>query len=210
MKLNTLTTTSPIDGRYYRKTKHMKDYFSEYALFKYRLVVELKYLEFLSAKKIIRKFSKKEKQIIAKLAKNFSPKQALLVKKVEKQTNHDVKAVEYYIKRKLAKTSLVDVIEFVHFGMTSNDVNNISYALMIKDYNKHHNLENLKKVLVRLRKLADEYASLPMLARTHGQAASPTTLGKEFNVFASRLETQLEKLKEKSKAKWRNRHICCF
>jgi len=196
MKLNPLTAVSPIDGRYYQKTKFMQDYFSEYALFKYRLIVELKYLQFLSTKRIIRKFTKQEKLILAKLVKNFSPKEAVLVKKIEKKTNHDVKAVEYYIKKKLAKSSLRDVLEFVHFCLTSNDVNNTAYALMVRDYIKLFNVVNLKKLLTKLEQLANKYASLPMLARTHGQPASSTTLGKEFNVFASRLRQQFQQLQE--------------
>jgi adenylosuccinate lyase len=192
--MNNLTCISSIDGRYADKTEALQNYFSEYALFKYRLMAELKYLEFLSTKKLIRSLTKKEHQILAELLTNFTPEQAGVVKSIEAKTNHDVKALEYYIRDKLKDTTLNDILEFIHIAITSDDTSNIAYASMVKEFNLNHYLVLLGNLLDELKKNAQKYASVPMLARTHGQPASPTTVGKEFAVFASRLSCQIDQL----------------
>ncbi len=151
-------------------------------------------MEFLSKKKLIRAFTKKELSILADLSKNFTPEQAAVVKSIEAKTNHDVKALEYYIRDNLKDTSLNDILEFIHIGITSDDTSNIAYASMVNDFNAAHNIVLLNRLLDELKKNAQRYASVPMLARTHGQPASPTTVGKEFAVFASRLSYQLDQL----------------
>ncbi|MBS3122797.1 adenylosuccinate lyase [Candidatus Woesearchaeota archaeon] len=191
--MDPLTAVSPIDGRYHKATQHLQNYFSEFALFKYRIFVEIKYLEFLSEKGIIRKFTETEKASLESIIDSFSQDECTAIKEIEKQVNHDVKAVEYYLKLKLEDTSLKNVVEFIHFGLTSEDVNNIAYAMMIKNYKVKITLPN---VLNKIKQYSDLYALIPMLSRTHGQPASPTTLGKEFAVFASRLNVQLEQLQE--------------
>ncbi len=192
-----LTSISPIDGRYKEKTLSLAGYFSEQALIKYRLITEGEYFIALSEMKGIglRKLTLIEKNIIRSLY-NLEEKDAEKVKKIEGVTNHDVKAVEYFIKEKLNKTSLKDSLEWIHFALTSEDINNISYALMLSEALRDSIIPALNKILISLDTFAREYKNLSMLARTHGQSASPTTLGKECKVFSSRLHRQLQALKK--------------
>lgn len=198
-----LSSISPIDGRYEKYTKALAPYFSESAFMKYRVLMECEYLIALSETRGIgiRKLSIKEKVIIRNLYKNFSIKDAQIISDIElkgykniKATNHDFKATEYFIKEKLKKTSLHNILEFVHFGLTSEDASNIAYALMISDALDYVMVPEIKKIILELNNLAKKYKSAPMLARTHGQPASPTTFGKEIKVFTTRLEKRLEGL----------------
>jgi adenylosuccinate lyase len=193
MELHPLTAISPLDGRYRSQLQQLGEYFSEYALIKYRIQVEVSYFIFLSEKKFFPLSANTKKYLLA-LVENFSIEDALEVKKIEKTTNHDVKAVEYFLKSKLKETKDEEVKEWIHFGLTSQDINNTAIPLLWK-----HALEieylpfvlNLKKQLVIL---ASQWRNTSMLARTHGQAASPTTLGKEMMVFVERIQNQIELL----------------
>ncbi len=200
--MHNLEAISPVDGRYRRVTEPLTNYFSEKALINYRLAVEGEYLIALSEhpKIGVREFSQDEKDLIKGLY-NISTEDAEIVKAIEvkghgdiKPTNHDVKAVEYYMKEKLRGTSLEDCLEWVHFALTSEDTNNIAYALMLGNGISKVILPAVEKLYATLDELALQYKDTPMLARTHGQPASPTTFGKEFKVFASRLEWQLAQL----------------
>jgi len=186
---------SPLDGRYFEKTRALASYFSEEALMKYRVMMEGEYLIALSAsqKTVLRKFSDIEVKNIKKLHE-LTPEDFKHIKEIEKTTNHDVKAIEYFIKEKLSKTSLKDITEWVHFALTSEDTNNIAYALILSDSLEKVMIPSIKEVIFNLNKLAKNYKNLPMLARTHGQSASPTTFGKEMKVFVARLEKILEDL----------------
>src|SRR3989338_1345170 len=195
---------NPLDGRYFEKTRALAPYFSEQALMKYRVLMECEYLIALSETKGmgVRKLMEREKIIIRNLYKNFSLKNAEMISQFElkgykniKATNHDFKAIEYFIKEKLGKTSLKDVLEFVHFGLTTWDATNIAYALMLSDSLEHVMMPSISKVVSELNTLAKKYKNLAMLARTHGQPASPTTFGKEMKVFATRLEKRVNRLK---------------
>lgn len=192
-----LNSISPIDGRYEKYTKALEPYFSEAASMKYKILMECEYLISLSETSgiEIRKLNDKEKKLIRSLYQNFTLEDAEIISDIElegykniKATNHDFKAMEYFIKEKLGQTSLKDVLEFVHFGLTSEDASNIAYALMISDSLEQVILPEISKIVSELNKLAKKYKNLPMLARTHGQPASPTTFGKEMKVFALRLK----------------------
>ena len=194
---------NPLDGRYFEKTRALAPYFSEQALMKYRVLTECEYLIALSETKGIgiRKLSEREKIIIRNLYKNFSLKDAQMISNIElkgykniKATNHDFKAIEYFIKEKLGKTSLKNVLEFVHFGLTTWDATNIAYALMLSDSLEHVLIPEINKTVRELDSLTKKYKNLPMLARTHGQPASPTTFGKEIKVFVTRIEKRIEEL----------------
>jgi len=187
---------NPLDGRYFEKTRLLAPYFSEEALMKYRVLVEAEYLIVLSSsrKTGLRRFTPKEVKIIRNLYEQFNLVSYKEIKKIEKVTNHDVKAVEYYIKEKLLKTSLKDSIEWIHFSLTSEDTNNIAYALILSNGIEYVILPTISKIVTELNVLAKKYKNLPMLARTHGQPASPTTFGKEMRVFAYRLERGLNHL----------------
>ncbi|MCF7846329.1 MAG: adenylosuccinate lyase [Candidatus Peribacteraceae bacterium] len=192
-----LLALSPLDGRYAKKVAALRPYFSEFALMKYRVVVELKYLEALGAEaKIleVRKFSTTEQKLIEKIILNFSEKDASEIKKIEATTNHDVKAVEYFLQKKLAKTSLKNRIAFLHFALTSEDVNNLATALMLREAGKYEILPELKKLHAEILRRAKSWKNLAMLSRTHGQPATPTTLGKEFFVLAERLKRKISQL----------------
>lgn len=200
--MDKLETISPIDGRYRRYTKPLADIFSEKGLIKYRVRVEGEYLIFLSEHPQIRtrEFSDKEKDLIRKLY-DISIEDADIVKAIEvkgyrdiKATNHDVKAIEYFMKEKLRGTSLEDSLEWIHFALTSEDVNNLAYGLMLSDGVGEVVLPSVKELYQTIEGLAQQYKDVPMLARTHGQPASPTTFGKEFKVFSSRLKRQLKQL----------------
>ena len=185
---------NPLDGRYFDKTRTLVPYFSEEALMRYRVQVECEYLIALSEKKIFRKFTSNEIKTIRNLYENFNVNSYKKIKKIEAATNHDVKAVEYFIKEKLSKTSLKNSTEWVHFALTSEDTNNLAYALILSDSLEKVMIPSLKEIVFNLNKLAQKYKSLPMLARTHGQPASPTTFGKEMKVFAQRLDRALNHL----------------
>ncbi len=193
--MNNLTAVSPIEGRY-KKILDLSEYFSEYALVKLRLYVEIEYLIVLSKNKVIRKISDEELLILKNIHKKFNLEEAKQVIQIEKTTNHDVKAVELYLRNKIEDTSLKDLTEFVHFGLTSSDINNIAYSLMIKQFLENIYVPTIKQLLRKLLDLVEETKDIPMLARTHGQPASPTTFGKEIAVFMDRLTTQVSSLKQ--------------
>ena len=191
MELNSLTALSPIDGRYRRQVQHLADYFSEYALIKYRVLVEIEYYLFLADKKFFTLSAKARKSLQA-IAASFSIEDANEIKNIEKTTNHDVKAVEYFIKIKLDSIGLSDEKEWVHFGLTSQDINNTSVPLLWKHAVECEYLPAVLNLNRELGILATQWQHTPMLARTHGQPASPTRLGKEIMVFVERLQNQVE------------------
>ena len=187
---------NPLDGRYFEKTRALAPYFSEHALMKYRVMMETEYLINLSAtnKTALRKFTVSEIKILRALCEKFDNVSYEKIKKFEATTNHDVKAVEYFLKDELSKTSLKDSLEWIHFAITSEDTNNISYALVLSDALGQAIIPEISKIISELNNLAKKYRDLPMLARTHGQSASPTTFGKEMKVFVARLQNILNKL----------------
>lgn len=186
--LSVLTAISPIDGRYRSKVSLLSEYFSEYAIFKYRLLVEINYFLALAEKtRVMRRVKPKEKQWLTSLITNFDLNEAKGIKEIEEAIKHDVKAVEYYLKEKLEKTSLKDLQEMVHFGLTSDDINNLAYGMVLRESIEKSHLPQLSKLIRLLKRFALKYKSQPMLARTHGQPAVPTTLGKEITVFVKRL-----------------------
>lgn len=191
MELNTLTAVSPIDGRYRNKTERLGDFFSEYALIRYRVRVEVEYFIALM------EFLQPDKQFdIRFIWQNFSEEDAQRVKEIESVTNHDVKAVEYFIKEQFDKQpALVPFKEFIHFGLTSQDINNTSVPLSIKEALETVYYPQIDELIAQLNTYAEAWKEIPMLAKTHGQPASPTRLGKEVKVFAYRLEQQLAMLK---------------
>jgi len=195
--MNNPQAISPVDCRYYSTARAYSPYFSEMALFKYRLLVEIEYLIFLSHLeqiKEVKKFSEDEEKKLRLLYLDFSEDDYSEIKEIEKTTNHDVKAVEYFIKKHLSNMKLNDVQEMVHFGLTSQDINNTAVALSLQDSLGLVTIPEIYEILAIIRKLADTWSDIPMLSRTHGQSASPTTVGKEFAVYAKRLERQIEHL----------------
>lgn len=197
MKLSPLTAISPIDGRYRSKTDLLAAYFSEYALIKYRVLVEVEY--FIALCELpLPQLSSVDKAVFPKLREivtSFSEEDALLIKEIEKTTNHDVKAVEYFIKEKFDILHLQEYKEFIHFGLTSQDINNTSIPLSLKDALNEVYYPLIEELISVLKNMATTWADVPMLAKTHGQPASPTRLGKEIMVFVSRLEKQFEVVK---------------
>jgi len=191
MNNSPLFSISPIDGRYANATKELSGYFSEYALMKYRLKVEVEYFIFLSEKKFF-KLDSKQKEKLKLIADEFSEADAQWIKDTEKVTNHDVKAVEYFLKSKLEELKLEHLKEWIHFGLTSQDINNTAIPMSWKDAIELEYLPAVLNLQQHLYKLAKEWANVPMLARTHGQAASPTRLGKEIMVFVERIESQIQ------------------
>ncbi len=198
MDLNELTAVSPLDGRYAPKTQPLREIFSEYGLIKRRVAVEVKWLQSLADHPGISEltpFSAAATATLNAIAENFSPEDAAKIKQIEATTNHDVKAVEYFIKEALESSEeLAAATEFVHFACTSEDINNLSHGLMLKDGIAEGILSPLRSVTAQLRQLAVDNADVAMLSRTHGQTASPTTLGKELANVVARLERQLEQL----------------
>ena len=194
--LTSLNAVSPIDGRYRNKTKSLSKYFSEEALIKYRVLVEIEY--FISLCELpLPQLSDVNSDVFTELRniyKNFKTDDALWIKEFEKTTNHDVKAVEYFIKNKFEELGLSTYKEFIHFGLTSQDINNTAIPLSTKEAFENVYLPSLIGLIAKLKELAMEWKNIPMLARTHGQPASPTRLGKEFLVFVERLEEQLRLL----------------
>ena len=191
MDLNQLTAISPIDGRYRKQLHHLDEYFSEYALIKYRVLVEVEYFLFLAEKKFF-KVTAGIKTHLLNAAANFSLEDAAVIKETEKITNHDVKAVEYFLKAELDKCNAAHLKEWTHFGLTSQDINNTAIPLSWKHAIEHDYLPSLINLKQQLLQLANNWKDIPMLARTHGQAASPTRLGKEIMVFVERLENQIK------------------
>ena len=198
MEQNALTAVSPIDGRYRSKTKDLASYFSEYALIKYRVCVEIEYFITLCELPLpqLKGFDHNLFERLRDIYRNFSEADAQRVKDIEKVTNHDVKAVEYFIKEELDKIgNFEDYKEFVHFGLTSQDINNTSVPLSIKDALNEVYYPQVEELIAQLQEYADEWKDIPMLAKTHGQPASPTRLGKEVMVYVYRLTEQLNQLK---------------
>jgi len=191
MELSALSALSPIDGRYRSQTANLADYFSEFGLIRYRVVVEVEYLLFLHKKKFIQLPAKTQKAL-RNLTQDFSLEDAAAIKAIEKTTNHDVKAVEYFLKETLDQTEAGKWKEWVHFGLTSQDINNTAVPLSWKHAIEYEYLPALLNLKTELGLLADEWRDIPMLARTHGQPASPTRLGKELHVFIERLQNQIE------------------
>ncbi len=191
MDLSTLSALSPIDGRYRSQAVNLADYFSEYGLIRYRVLVEVEYLLFLQKKKFIQLSSKTQKAL-RKLTTDFSIEDAAAIKAIEKTTNHDVKAVEYFLKEVLDQHGAGQWKEWVHFGLTSQDINNTAVPLSWKNAIEYEYLPALLNLKTELGLLADEWREIPLLARTHGQPASPTRLGKEIHVFIERLQNQIE------------------
>ena len=194
--MNELTAVSPIDGRYRKKVEELSEYFSEFALIKNRIRVEVEYLIFLSKQEIIRKLTSDEEKLLKKLYLKFEVKDAEEVKSIEKKTNHDVKAVEYYIREKIKGSSIEDLSQKIHIALTSDDVNNVAYGLSVKEFLENIFLKEIESVKNSLVELAGKNKDVVMVARTHGQPAVPTTLGKEFAVFAYRLNRQIDQLKK--------------
>ena len=191
MDLNQLTAISPIDGRYRKQLQHLGEYFSEYALIKYRVTVEIKYFLFLAEKKFF-KLDIRTKQYLQKTANEFSLNDAAVIKQTETVTNHDVKAVEYFIKTALDNCNASHLKEWIHFGLTSQDINNTAIPLLWKNSIELEYLPAVINLQHTIGKLALAWKDVPMLARTHGQPASPTRLGKEMMVFVERLENQIQ------------------
>lgn len=191
-----LTAISPIDGRYAGKTLPLQAFFSEQALIKYRVRVEIEYFIALCEIPLpqLLEFDKQKFQKLRDIYINFSDENALEIKKIEQTTNHDVKAVEYFIKQQFDRLGLEKYKEFIHFGLTSQDINNTSVPLSIKEAMNEVYLPELNKVIEKLDTFANEWKAIPLLARTHGQPASPTRLGKEFLVFSTRIKEQLKQL----------------
>lgn len=197
MIFSTLTAISPVDGRYRNKAENLAAYFSEYALIKYRVQVEIEY--FISLAEFLPQLNSlatvENKEALRKIYQEFSIEDATRIKEIESVTNHDVKAVEYFIKEKFDLLGLQDYKEFIHFGLTSQDINNTSVPLSIKDALNEVYYPGIQEVIDMLKKYAEDWSNVSMLAKTHGQPASPTRLGKEIMVFVYRLEQQVALLK---------------
>lgn len=191
MDLSALTAISPLDGRYRSQLHHLDYYFSEYALIRYRLMVEVEYFIALGEKKFFPLRTNQHKAL-RDIYEQFTPEKAAEIKNLERVTNHDVKAVEYYIKKELEALKMSAVKEWVHFGLTSQDINNTAVPLMWKEALEHEFYPAVANLILELKTLAKAWAKIPMLARTHGQPASPTRLGKEIMVYVERLEAQLD------------------
>jgi len=197
MTLTPLSAISPIDGRYRNTTAELAAYFSEYALIKYRVFVEIEYFIALCEHPLpqLQKFDRNVAEKLRSIVKNFSEADAASIKEIEKVTNHDVKAVEYFIKKEFDKLGLEEFKEFIHFGLTSQDINNTAVPLSFKEALNNSYYPAINEVVNLLRKFAADWDRVPMLAHTHGQPASPSRLGKEIMVFVERLENQLSLLK---------------
>ncbi len=192
MNFSPLTTISPIDGRYHSKTSELQPYFSEFGLIRYRVIVEVEYFIAMveSGVKALTDFPREKYDDLRAICTNFSEEDAYWIKDIEKVTNHDVKAVEYFVKDRMTNLGLEKYLEFVHFGLTSQDINNTSVPLSMRDAVQNEYLPLLGQVIETLRGQSKEWKDIAMLAKTHGQPASPTRLGKEIQVFVERLEVQ--------------------
>lgn len=193
MELQHLTAISPVDGRYRNQLQHLDLYFSEYALIRYRVKVEIDYFLFLAEKKFF-KLTAQQQKALKEVVSSFSVEKAIEIKNLESVTNHDVKAVEYFLKKELEALQLSHLKEWIHFGLTSQDINNTAIPLLWKDALENELMPTYSNLAIKLKALAKEWKEISLLARTHGQAASPTKLGKEMMVFAERLEGQLQQL----------------
>ncbi len=193
MQLSSLTAVSAVDGRYRKQSEQLDAYFSEYGLIKYRIEVEVQYLFFLEKKKFF-KLPLKAKKALKQLLEGFTVEQAQAIKDIEATTNHDVKAVEYFLKNILQDNEAGELTEWVHFGLTSQDINNSAVPLSWKNALELEYLPTLLNLAGHLKQLATDWKDIPLLAHTHGQPASPTTLGKEFMVFVERINNQVEQL----------------
>ncbi len=198
MNLNALTAISPADGRYRKTTEVLSNYFSEFALIRYRILVEIEYFIALTEIPLpqLKDVPADAIKTLRGVVENFSTEQAERVKTIEKTTNHDVKAVEYFLKEQFDLIGLSSYKEFIHFGLTSQDINNTALPLSLKDAVNAVYLPVMEQLTAKLRELATEWRDVPMLAHTHGQPASPTRLGKEFMVFVERIELQLEQVRQ--------------
>ena len=197
MELNQLTAISPVDGRYRKSTEALAQYFSEFGLIHYRVKVEVEYFIALCELPLpqLKNVDKSIFSALRAIYQNFTEADALAIKDIEKTTNHDVKAVEYFLKQKFDNLNLSEYKEFIHFGLTSQDINNTSVPWSIKDALNDVYLPRLESIIAQLNGFANEWKEIPMLAKTHGQPASPTKLGKEIFVFVERLNVQLKQLK---------------
>ncbi|SET09548.1 adenylosuccinate lyase [Thorsellia anophelis] len=200
MELTTLSAISPIDGRYGDKTSNLKAIFSEFGLLKYRVTVEVKWLQMLSKTDLIKEvpsFNQATNEFLDSIITNFTIEEAQKIKEIEKTTNHDVKAVEYYLKDKIKdQPELNSISEFIHFACTSEDINNLSHALMLKEAKETIITPYWTEIIEQMVGLANEYESIPLLSRTHGQPATPSTLGKEFANVVYRFKRQLKQLEQ--------------
>ena len=194
MELNALTAISPIDGRYRSQLETLAPYFSEYGLIRYRVKVEVEYFLFLAEKKIITLPASVKAAKLRAIYEDFTEADALQIKSIERTTNHDVKAVEYFLKEKLTKLGAGESVEWIHFGLTSQDINNTAIPMLWKDALEEQFVPLLLNTHLAIYHMAQEWKNVPMLARTHGQPASPTSLGKEMMVFVERLEGQIDQL----------------
>lgn len=194
MELTSLSAISPIDGRYRAQLAHLAPYFSEFGLIRYRVLVEVEYFLFLAEKKIFSLPTSVKPAKLRAIYENFTEEDAAVIKATERTTNHDVKAVEYFLKQKITALGAEQCAEWVHFGLTSQDINNTAIPLSWKDAIEDVYLPSINNLILQLRKMAKSWKSVSMLARTHGQSASPTTLGKEIMVFVERLEGQVQQL----------------
>ena len=197
MEINSLTAISPVDGRYSNKVENLWKYFSEFALIKYRVFVEIEYFIALCEIPLPQLSEISTNQIagLRKITENFSLENATRIKEIENVTNHDVKAVEYFIKEEFEKLGLAKYKEFIHFALTSQDANNTAVPISVQDALKDEYYPLIEELLTKLKELAAEWKNIPMLAKTHGQPASPTKLGKEIQVFIERIEVQLSQLR---------------
>lgn len=195
---NFLEALSPIDGRYVKQTKELRNYFSEYSLFRYRVRIEVEYLIALSTSGLqnLLPLSTNNQNQLRALYQDFTLEHAEQIKQIELRTNHDIKAVEYFIKNKLEGLGMSEMKEWVHFGLTSQDINNTAIPLSMMEAAEHVIFPSLVALQIKIKELAIQWKDVPMLARTHGQAASPTTVGKELYVFAERLQIQIEQIKK--------------
>ena len=198
MQFSSLTAITPVDGRYQSKTKELQPYFSEFGLIRYRVIVEVEYLIALACTGVgpLKDFPSDKFDDLRKVSSSFSEEDANWIKNTERTTNHDVKAVEYFLKEKMTELGLEKYLEFVHFGLTSQDINNTSVPLSLKEAIHEQYLPLLEQLITKLEFFQGEWKEVPMLARTHGQPASPTRLGKEIKVFSERLHVQLSQLKQ--------------
>ncbi len=200
MELSALTAVSPVDGRYGSKTRVLRTIFSEFGLLKYRTIVEIRWLQKLSANALIEEvpsFSPEVNTFLNTIIDEFNEKDALRIKEIESVTNHDVKAVEYFLKEKVAANAQLQAVnEFIHFACTSEDINNTAHALMLKEARDNIILPELRKLIDAIKALAHQYRDVPMLTRTHGQPASPSTMGKEMANVAYRLERQFNQIEQ--------------
>ena len=199
MTLSTLNAISPVDGRYGKKTSTLRPFFSEFALIYYRLLVEIRWLESLADNESlleVPKMTQENEDFLNNILKNFNEDEALKIKEYEKITNHDVKAVEYYLKEKLDNSNLKSITSFIHFACTSEDINNLAYALMVKEAIAQVVQPTLAELTGGITLLGKQHGDIAMLARTHGQPATPTTIGKELINFSARLKRPMQQLAE--------------